>query len=157
MLLERIDRFSGTVLVARDGKPVVSKGYGMANHEWGIPNTPQTVFRLGSITKQFTSAAIMLLQERGKLSVTDPVCKYVADCPAAWEPITIRHLLTHTSGIPNYTAFPDFQKKAMMPISTAELLTDYKGKPLDFAAGREIQLQQFRLSPARLGSRKSIG
>src|SRR6186713_2731696 len=80
--VEKTDKFSGTILIARDGKPVVSKGYGMANYEWGIANTPQTVFRLGSITKQFTSAAIMMLQERGKLTVADPICKYVSECPA---------------------------------------------------------------------------
>lgn len=135
---ERIDRFSGAILVARDGKPLVSRGYGMANVEWDIPNSPKTAFRLGSITKQFTSAAIMLLQERGKLSVSDPACKYITGCPAAWEPITIRHLLTHTSGIPNYTAFPGFlEKKAALPVSTSELLAEYKGKPLDFAPGEK--------------------
>src|SRR2546423_369180 len=69
-------RFSGSVLVARDGKVVLSKGYGLANVEWDVPNAPQTKFRLGSITKQFTAAAILLLQERGKLNVTDPICKY---------------------------------------------------------------------------------
>ena len=135
---QKIDRFSGTVLVARDGKPIFSKGYGMANQEWDIPNTPQTAFRLGSITKQFTSAAIMLLQERGKLSTTDPVCKYISECPAAWEPITIRHVLTHTSGIPNYTDSPDFAKKAILPIAVNDLLADYKSKPLDFAPGEKF-------------------
>ena len=134
----RIDHFSGTVLVARDGKPVVSKGYGMANYEWSIPNAPDTVFRLGSITKQFTSAAIMLLQERGKLNVSDPVCKYVADCPAAWEQVTIKHLLTHTSGIPSYTAFPGFEKTALLPMKPAELLAEYRSKPLEFAPGEKF-------------------
>lgn len=132
-----VDRFSGSVLLARDGKPIVSKGYGMANYEWDIPNTPQTAFRLGSITKQFTSAAIMLLQERGKLSASDPVCKYVTDCPAAWQPVTIRNLLTHTSGIPNYTNFPTFGAKAVLPLKPAELLLEYKDKPLDFAPGEK--------------------
>ncbi|HJS51291.1 MAG TPA: serine hydrolase [Pyrinomonadaceae bacterium] len=136
--VEKIDRFSGTVLVAKDGKPIFSKGYGMANKEWDIPNSPQTAFRLGSITKQFTSAAIMLLQERGKLNTADPVCKYVAECPATWEPITIRHLLTHTSGIANYTDSPDFAKKAILPISVNDLLADYKSKPLDFAPGEKF-------------------
>src|SRR5262245_35428319 len=89
--------FTGSALVAKDGKALFSKGYGMANAEWDIPNTAQTKFRLGSITKQFTAASILLLQERGKLSVQDRVCKYIADCPKAWEPITIHHLLTHTS------------------------------------------------------------
>ena len=73
--------FTGSALVARDGKVIFSKGYGMANAEWDIPNTPQTKFRLGSITKQFTAASILLLQERGKLSVQDPVCKYIAELP----------------------------------------------------------------------------
>ena len=113
-------QFNGTALVAENGKVIYKQGFGMANMEWGISNTPDTKFRLGSITKQFTSAAIMLLQERGKLSTSDPVCKYVTECPAAWEPITIKHLLTHTSGIPNYTDVPDFAKKAVMPISPAE-------------------------------------
>ncbi|HEX6279550.1 MAG TPA: serine hydrolase [Pyrinomonadaceae bacterium] len=135
---ERIDRFNGSILVARDGKPIVARGYGMANVEWDVKNTPQTAFRLGSVTKPFTSVAIMMLQERGKLSVSDPACKYVSDCPQAWEPITIRHLLTHTSGIPNYTAFPGFiEKRGMLPISTAELMAEYRGKPLDFAPGEK--------------------
>ena len=135
---QKVDKFSGTVLIARDGKPIYSKGFGMANYEWNIPNTPETVFRVGSITKQFTSAAIMLLQERGKLSTSDSVCKYVSECPAAWEPITIKHVLTHTSGIPNYTSFPGWMdKKAVLPITTAELLAEYKSKPLDFAPGEK--------------------
>ena len=67
----RINRFSGSILMARDGQPVISKGYGMANYELDVPNTPQTVFRLGSLTKPFTAAAIMMLQERGKLNTVD--------------------------------------------------------------------------------------
>ncbi|HEX5082275.1 MAG TPA: serine hydrolase, partial [Blastocatellia bacterium] len=95
--------FTGSALVAKDGKVIFSKGYGMANDEWDIPNTPQTKFRLGSITKQFTAASILLLQERGKLSVQDPICKFFDNCPDAWKEITIHHLLRHTSGIPNFT------------------------------------------------------
>jgi len=135
---QKVDKFSGTILIARDGKPIISKGYGMANYEWDIPNTPQTEFRLGSVTKQFTSAAIMLLQERGRLSVNDPVCRYFPECPAGWESMTIRHLLTHTSGIANYTSFPSWmEKKATLPITPAELLAEYKVKPLDFAPGEK--------------------
>ena len=70
----RVNRFSGAVLLARDGKPIVSRGYGMANVEHDVPNTAQTVFRVGSVTKQFTGMAIVMLQERGKLSVNDPIC-----------------------------------------------------------------------------------
>ena len=92
----RTNGFSGSVLVARDGQPVFSKGYGMANYELSVPNTPQTVFRLGSLTKPFTATAIMMLQERGRLKTSDSICKLLSDCPPAWQPVTIRHLVTHT-------------------------------------------------------------
>ena len=97
--LVRQGRFSGSVLIARDGKVLLSRGYGMANLEYGIPNTPQTKFLLASLTKQFTAMAIMLLQERGQLDVNDSVCEYFPQCPATWQPVTLRHLLNHTSGI----------------------------------------------------------
>ena len=133
----KIKRFSGTVLIARNGQPLVSKGYGMANIEDGTANTPQTKFRVGSVTKQFTSMAVMMLQERGKLNVADPVCKYVPDCPPAWQPITIRHLLTHTSGIPNYTSFPDFSTVARTKMTVPALVDVFKNKPLDFTPGEK--------------------
>ena len=102
-------QFMGTVLVAQDGKVLLDKGYGFANLEWDVPNTPTTKFRLGSLTKQFTAASILLLEERGKLKIEDPVKKYMPDAPAAWDKITIFHLLTHTSGIPSFTGFPDYE------------------------------------------------
>lgn len=135
--LARQDHFSGSVLVARDGKVLLRKGYGMANLEQETPNTPQTKFRIGSVTKQFTAMAIMMLQERGKLSVQDAVCKYVPDCPAAWQPITLHHLLSHTSGIPNLTDFPDnddYERKPMPVLATMER---FKHKPLDFQPGEK--------------------
>lgn len=92
--------FSGALLVAKDGKVVLSKGYGMANRERGIPNTDETVFTIGSITKQFTGAAILKLQMMGKLSVTDPITKYFDNVPADKSAITLHHLLTHTAGFP---------------------------------------------------------
>src|SRR5207244_9294428 len=101
-------QFMGSVLVARDSQVLLSKGDGSANLEWQIPNTPSTKFRLGSITKQFTAAAILLLEERGKLKVEDPVKKYLPDAPAAWDKMTIFHVLTHSAGIPNFTSFPDY-------------------------------------------------
>ena len=73
---------------------ILSRGYGFANLEWDIPNTPDTKFRLGSISKQFTAACILRLEEQGKLSVTDPVKKYLDDAPAAWDKITLHHVLT---------------------------------------------------------------
>jgi CubicO group peptidase (beta-lactamase class C family) len=91
--------FSGSVLVAQNGTILLNKGYGLADREQNIPNTPQTVFRIGSIGKQFTAMGIMILQARGKLDVQDPACNYLTDCPEAWQTITIHHLLTHTSGV----------------------------------------------------------
>jgi CubicO group peptidase (beta-lactamase class C family) len=135
----KVSHFSGSILVARDGQPVVSKGYEMANYELNVANTPQTAFRLGSITKQFTAMAIMMLQERGKLNVNDPLCKYLENCPAAWQPITIRHLLTHTSGIPNYTSFPGFfEKNSTQPYTSAGLVDLFRDKALDFPPGEKF-------------------
>jgi len=127
--------FMGTVLVARGGQVVLNKGYGFANLEWNVPNTPNTKFRLGSVTKQFTAASTLLLEERGKLSVNDPVKKYLPDAPAAWDKITIFHLLTHTSGIPNFTGFPDYQKLEPFAATPAELVGRFRDKPLDFQPG----------------------
>jgi CubicO group peptidase (beta-lactamase class C family) len=133
-----VNGFSGSILVARNGEPVASKAYGMANLELAVPNTTQTVFRLGSITKQFTATAIMMLQERGKLRVSDSICAYLTPCAAAWQPLTIRHLLTHTSGIPSYTGFPDFPRTTVLPTSAAEMIDRLKDKPLEFAPGEKV-------------------
>lgn len=130
--------FTGSALVAKDGKVIFSKGYGMANVEWDIPNTPQTKFRLGSITKQFTAASILLLQERGKLSVQDPICKLFDNCPESWKEITIHHLLTHTSGIPNFTSFGDYLKTMMISVTMESLVARFKDKPLDFKPGEKM-------------------
>ncbi|HTX38884.1 MAG TPA: serine hydrolase domain-containing protein [Bryobacteraceae bacterium] len=129
--------FMGTVLVARDGQVLFSKGYGSADLEWNISNTPHTKFRLGSVTKQFTAASILLLEERGKLHVTDPVKKYLPDAPAAWDKMTIFHVLTHTAGIPNFTGFPDYMKLAPFPTTPAGLVARFLNKPLDFEPGEK--------------------
>jgi CubicO group peptidase (beta-lactamase class C family) len=99
---------SGSVLVAQNGEVVLEAGYGLADRKCQIPNDAGTTFRIGSITKQFTAAAIMQLVEAGKLSLDDPVTKHLSDFPTpigSDVPITIRHLLTHTSGIPDFFAF----------------------------------------------------
>lgn len=127
--------FNGTVLVARNGKILFAKGYGMANAEQNLVNSPRTRFRLGSITKQFTAAAIMMLQQEGKLHIGDPICNYFANCPAAWQPITIHHLLTHTSGLPNYTDFADFEETEPTPTTPDELISRFRDLPLNFAPG----------------------
>jgi CubicO group peptidase (beta-lactamase class C family) len=129
------DQFMGSILVARDGKMLISKGYGMANLELEVPNTPQTKFRLASVTKQFTAMAILQLQQQGKLNVHDPICKYIRDCPKAWQPITIHHLLTHTSGIHDYWGtldIEDFEKKSVSPI---QIIDRFRDLPLDFVPG----------------------
>ena len=130
-------RFTGAALVARDGKVILSKGYGLANAELDVANTSQTKFRLGSITKQFTAAAILLLQERGKLSAQDPICKYFDSCPEAWKDITIHHLLSHTGGLPNFTSFPDYNKTMMIPTTMESLINRFKDKPLEFKPGEK--------------------
>jgi CubicO group peptidase (beta-lactamase class C family) len=91
--------FTGSVLIAQDGVVYLSEGYGLADREQEIPNTPQTRFHLGSLSKQFTAMAILILQSQGRLNVQDPICDYFANCPAAWQDITIHQLLTHTSGL----------------------------------------------------------
>ena len=130
-------RFMGSVLVARDGRVLLDKGYGYADLEWNIPNDPDTIFRLGSVTKQFTAAAILLLEERGKLKASDPVSVYLPDAPAAWAKITIFNLLTHTSGIPNYTEFADFPRTEPFPTTPAQLVARFEAKPLDFQPGEK--------------------
>ena len=132
-------KFSGSILIARDGKVLVSKGYGMANRELNVPNTPQMKFRIGSLSKQFTAMAIMILQERGKLGVQDSVCKYVPDCPPDWAEITLHHLLTHTSGIQELLSFPDFRQTMALPSPVAQTVERFKHKPLDFKPGTKFK------------------
>lgn len=98
------ERFTGAVLVAKRGAPIFDRAYGLANREWQIPNTPTTHFRIGSITKQFTAVAILLLEERGKLKLTDPVSAHLPDAPAAWE----QH---HAPSSP-YAHLRDFERHA---------------------------------------------
>ncbi|MCI0660807.1 MAG: serine hydrolase [Acidobacteria bacterium] len=130
--------FTGSALISRDGKVIFSKGYGLANRELDVLNTPPTKFRIGSITKQFTAAAILLLQERGKLSVQDPICKFFDNCPSAWNGVTIHHLLTHTGGVPSYTSSSDYRTKMMMPETVASMIDRFKDKPLEFKPGEKM-------------------
>jgi CubicO group peptidase (beta-lactamase class C family) len=127
--------FMGSVLVARDGKALLDKSYGFANLEWQVPNAPTTKFRLGSLTKQFTAASILLLEERGKLKIDDPIKKYMPDAPAAWDKITFFHLLTHISGIPSFTGFPDYRKREWETMTPQQLVDWFRDKPLEFEPG----------------------
>jgi CubicO group peptidase (beta-lactamase class C family) len=130
-------QFMGSVLVGRDHRVLLSKGYGFANLEWNIPNTPQTKFRLGSVTKQFTAACILLLEERGKLKTSDPVSTYMPDAPAAWSKVTLFHLLTHTSGIPSFTGFADYSSLEPFPTTPEKLVARFRDKPLEFQPGEK--------------------
>lgn len=127
--------FQGTVLVARDGKVILSKGYGMADAAHGTPNSAQTRFRLASVTKQFTAAAIMILQARGQLNIQDTICGHLPDCPDAWRDVTILHLLTHTSGIPNYTDFMSYEPSQMQPATPDQLIARFRNEPLLYPPG----------------------
>ena len=135
----KVDHFMGTVLVARDGKVLLIKGYGMADLKDHVPNRPDTEFRIGSVTKQFTAMGILMLQAEGKLNVHDRICKYVPDCPGDWKPITIFQLLTHTSGIPNFTSFPNYLTLMSKPTTPTQLLADFRDKPLDFKPGTRFK------------------
>lgn len=129
--------FMGTVLVARDGRVVLDKAYGMANLELDVPNTTDTKFRLGSITKQFTAAAILLLEERGKLKIDDPVKTYLTDSPMSWDRIRVFNLLTHTSGIPNFTALATYTEIKGTSRSAAAAVASFSGRDLDFGPGEK--------------------
>ena len=100
--------FSGAVIVARDGVVLFRRAYGAANREWSVANTPDTRFRIASLTKQFTAAAILTLQEAGRLSLDDPAARHMPGLPPGWGAITLRMLLDHTSGLPNVNALPDY-------------------------------------------------
>ena len=137
--LEQEGKFSGAVLVAQGGQVLLKQGYSLANREHGVANTPQTKFRLGSVTKQFTAMCILMLAEQNKLRVTDPVAQYVPDCPKPWEPITIEHLLTHTSGIPGFTDFPDNLQHERLPTTVEATVNRFRDKPLDFVPGERFK------------------
>ena len=129
-------RFSGTVLVASDGKILVRAGYGFADASHAVLNTPETRFRLGSITKQFTAMAILILQTRNALNVDDAACRYLSDCQPAWESITVHQLLTHTSGIPNYTGTSAFAAQEPFATTPEEIVAPLRDRPLLFAPGQ---------------------
>jgi CubicO group peptidase (beta-lactamase class C family) len=131
-----VKEFNGSVLVVQKGKTIYQKSFGMADREWSIPNTNQTKFRIGSVTKQFTAACILLLQEKGKLQLEDKLSKYLPDYPKG-DSITIHMLLNHTSGIKNYTSIPEFWPKAILPLSHDSMIAIFKNKPYDFAPGTQ--------------------
>jgi D-alanyl-D-alanine carboxypeptidase len=123
--------------IIRDGREAKSAHYGLANLEHNIPVTDRTVFEIGSLTKQFTAACILMLQQDGRLSIADPISKHLTNTPAAWSNITVRHLLTHTSGLKNYTGLSGFDLSRRL--TQAQFIATLGAQPLDFAPGEQAR------------------
>jgi CubicO group peptidase (beta-lactamase class C family) len=119
------------LLVVRDGKTVKQKGYGFSNVELQVPVKPETLFQSGSMGKQFTAAAVMMLVEEGKIGLDDPLTKYLPDAPTSWNQVKVRHLLSHTGGFGDYPERFDFRKD----YTEDELLKIVEGIPLAFQPG----------------------
>ncbi len=127
-----------TILVAKNGKVIYEKAFGMANLELSVPLKTNHVFEIGSVSKQFTAVAILMLQERGKLNVNDPITKYLPHYPTHGHTITIHHLLTHTSGIVNYTNLDEWTKIWRQDLTVKEVIDIFKNEPMDFAPGEKF-------------------
>jgi CubicO group peptidase (beta-lactamase class C family) len=134
----KVNDFSGAVLVAQQGKIMYEKAFGMANREWNIPNGAETKFQIGSLTKQFTAAAILQLAEAGKLKLDDRLSKYIPDFPKG-DTVTLHMLLTHTSGIKSYTGIRGFSKVAALPYSRDSVIAFFKNEPYDFSPGTKYR------------------
>jgi len=134
---EILQDMTGAVRVEKNGVVLLEKGYGLADEASRIANTPDTIFRIGSNTKQFTAMAILLLQDDGRLGVDDPICSHLDDCPDAWQPITIQELLDHSSGIPDYINAPDFPTYIGTPATVPELIARFRDLPLLFTPGSQ--------------------
>lgn len=125
-------------LIAKDGKPIYQKAFGLADLELKVPMTPQNVFEIGSISKQFTAVAVLMLEEQGKLKVDDDLTKYIPDYPTNGKKITIHNLLNHTSGIKSYTSMANFMINSRTDMSPTELIDVFKNEPLDFEPGEQF-------------------
>lgn len=132
--------FNGSVLVAENGKVIYKKGFGLANMEWSVPNTPETRFRLGSITKQFTAALILQLVEQGKVKLDGRLSDYLPEYRKdVGEKVTVHQLLNHTSGIPSYTSLPGFFKDVSRnPYTVDEFVKKYASNNLEFEPGSKF-------------------
>ena len=139
-LAHKYRQFNGAALVAENGKVVFKGGFGMANMEWNIPNTPDTKFRLGSITKQFTATLTLQLVEQGKIKLDAKLSDYLPDYRKdVGEKVTIHHLLTHTSGIPSYTSQPGFfENVSRNPYKVDEFVKKYASGDLEFEPGSKF-------------------
>ena len=141
LLAERLrdSRFMGGVLVAQGDRVLFRQVYGKADYQNDIPLTLETRFRLASVSKQFTAAAILKLQDEGVLDVRDPVCRWIQPCPEAWAPVRIHHLLSHTSGIPDLMARPGWGARRVTPATLDQLTEDSKLYRLQFTPGTKVR------------------
>jgi CubicO group peptidase (beta-lactamase class C family) len=126
--------FSGAILIGKGSEVLFAKAYGLSNVELNVANARDTKFHLASVSKTFTAAAVMLLQERGLLDVNDPVAKYLPGFPNG-DKILIRHLLTDTSGLPNINNMPEYEREVKLPHTLDEVIAMFRGKPLAFEPG----------------------
>jgi CubicO group peptidase (beta-lactamase class C family) len=138
-------RFRGTVLVVQNGRMLLARGYGRADEEWEAANTLHTKFRIGSVTKQFTATLIMQLREKRRLDLRDSICAYLQPCPEEWQPVTLHHLLSHSSGIPGHAERPT-GSLATPPWTAEHIAASFRGKPLEFAPGTRWQYSDWGFS-----------
>lgn len=131
----KADGPGATVIVTLDGKTVFRRAYGMASIAKQQPMTPETTFRLGSISKQFTAVSILMLVEDGKLSVSDKIMRFLPDYPTQGRHITVEHLLTHSSGIVSFTGKEDFDANITRELTVGQMIDSFKDDPLEFAPG----------------------
>lgn len=132
------DQPGAAAIVVKDGQVLFRKGYGMANLELGVKVEPQMIFRLGSITKQFTAVCILMLYEQGELDLQDELTRFLPDYPTGGRKITIEHLLTHTSGIKSYTSLPEWLPLWRKDMTLDELIDLFKDQPFDFEPGEKF-------------------
>jgi CubicO group peptidase (beta-lactamase class C family) len=131
--------FNGAVLVAYRGQVLLSKGYGMANREQGLPAMAGTRFRLASVTKPLTALGVLRLVARGQVNLEASVCDYLDPCPGAWQPISVSNLLHHSSGLPNYTDFADYPNVEQQPATPDQVVARFRDMGLAFAPGSTYQ------------------
>jgi len=128
----------GVFMITKNGKPIYQKAFGKANLELNVDLTPEHVFQLGSMTKQFTAIAILMLEEQGKLNVQQTVSKYIPDYPSG-DKITIHQLLTHTSGIKDFTKMKSLKDIANKEMTPKMMVDFFKNEPVDFLPGEKFE------------------
>ncbi len=140
LILKEINDQNGpgaVFMVAKNGTPIYQKAIGKANLELDVDLSPESVFQIGSMTKQFTAIAILILEEQGKLAIKDPISKYIPDYPSG-DKITIHHLLTHTSGIKDFTKMKSLAGISQKDMTPKMMVDFFKNEPVDFEPGEKF-------------------